>query len=1061
MKFTHLHVHTHYSLLDGLSKIPKLLDRVKELGMDSVAITDHGNMYGVVEFYNKAKERGLKPIIGCELYMATRRLQMKESHLDNTSFHLTALVKNEEGYKNLIKLVSVAQLEGFYYKPRIDKELLKEHHTGIVFMSGCKKGEIAQAIVSKSMTEVKRIVQEYVDILGTEDFYLELQYHPENEEQQKVNNTLLELAKEFNLKPVLTCDSHYINYEDKETHEVLLSVQTASDVNDEERKFSMSQFDLSLIDPEVLINAYKDNPEVINNTQEIAEKCNFDFRMGKLFFPKFTPPEGKTCKEYLEELVWERYPLFYKQEDEKTKERVKYELGVIEQTGFIDYFLIIRDITQYCLADKIPFNTRGSAAGSVVSYLLGISSVDPIKYDLFFERFLNPERISPPDIDLDVADKDRGRLIAYITQKYSPNNVSQIITFGVMKAKMALRDVTRALGLPYALGDKLSKMLPLGMELEEGLRTVSTFKEEYDNDPDSRQIIDVSLKLEGVVRHASTHAAGVVITPERLDNYVPLQHSSRSENDVVAQYSMAHIDALGLLKVDILGLANLTIIKQSLRIIKKIFDRDIDLDAMGFEDPNVYKTLRRGQTIGIFQLESAGMTRLLMDMKVDNFENLSAIIALYRPGPMELIPQYISNKLGMTDVKYIDPRMEPILGKTYGIMVYQEQLMRLAHDLASFTMGQADILRKAIGKKKIELLMEQETKLIKGLMENGFSEDKAKKVWEWVIPFARYGFNKAHAISYARVAYQNAWLKTYYPVIFMASLLTSDYGDLDRVGIEVKECKRMGIKVFPPNVNYSFPEFGVSNNSEIYYALSAIKNVGDNVGSIIAEERKENGLYKNLEDFLTRLPSKIINKKSLENLIKAGALDDFGDRISLFKDLEKLLEFSSKKHNVSTSKQSGLFGMDMMNNLNLVVQAKNETESVQAKTLKLQWEKELLGLYISDHPLNHLGKIRQLANIVSQINPLTMMGKSVKICGVVGGTKKIMTKNGEPMYFSKLSDADKEIEMVIFPKTLKSMEKKGSAVIMDNKVMIITGRLDKRNNSMQLICEDAMDVKEA
>jgi len=1029
--------------------------------MNSMAITDHGNMYGVVEFYDSAKERGMKPIIGCELYVAPRRLYMKEPHLDSFNFHLTALIKNAEGYKNLIKLVSIAHLQGFYYKPRIDKELLQQYHKGIIFLSGCKKGELAQTILFKGKDKAKTILQEYLDIIGKEDFYLELQYHKEDEETQKVNAVLLEFAKEFNIKPVVTCDTHYILKEDKETHEVLLAVQSDADINDQDRKLSMSKFDLSLIDPKELIEAYKDTPEVIENTQEIVDRCNFDFVKNKLFFPKFVAPDNKTSEDYLNELAWNQFPLYYTKDNKEARDRVQYELGVIKTTGFIDYFLIIRDITQYCRESKIPFNTRGSAAGSVVSYILGISALDPIKYDLYFERFLNPDRISPPDIDLDVADKDRGRVIEYITNKYSSNNVSQIITFGFMKARMAVRDVTRALGLPYALGDKLSKMIQVHMELDDALKNIPEFKEEYDNNPDARRVIDVSKKLEGVARHVSTHAAGVVVSPEPLDNFVPLQHSSRSEKDIIVQYPMYHIEALGLLKIDILGLANLSIIKQSLRVIKKLYNKDIDLDALGFEDPNVFRLLRRGDTIGIFQMESEGMRRVAIDTKIDNFEDLAAVIALYRPGPIEFISQYINNKLGKTQCKYLDPRMEPILGKTYGVMVYQEQLMRLAHDLALYTMGEADILRKAIGKKKKELLLEQEQKFIKGLVANGMSIDKAKQLWEWVIPFARYGFNKAHAISYARVAYQNAWLKVYYPIIFMASLLTSDYGDLDRVAIEVRECKRMGIKVLPPNVNYSFPEFGVSKNNEIYFALSAIKNVGDNVAQAIAEERKQNGQYKSLEDFLTRLPQGVINKKSLESLIKAGALDDFGDRIVLFNSLDKLLDFNIKKHNEANNKQSGLFASEIVDKIAFVMPSNNnKTESLEQKNLKLQWEKELLGLYISDHPLNHLGKVKQMSNVVSQINPLTMLGKTIRVCGIVGNTRKILTKNGEVMYFSKLSDANKEIEMVIFPKTLKNIEKNGGASIADNKVIIATGRLDRRNDSIQLICDNIIDVKE-
>ncbi len=728
MKFTHLHVHTHYSLLDGLSKIPELLQRTKELGMDSLAITDHGNMYGAVEFYNKAKELGIKPIIGCELYVAPRRLVDKEPHLDNRLFHLTALVKNETGYKNLIKLVSISHLEGFYYKPRIDKEVLAKYHEGIIFLSGCQKGEIAQAILDKSDNEVRRVLKSYLDIIPQDDFYLELQHHPESEDQKRINQSLLLLAKEFGLKPVLTCDTHYIHREDKNTHEVLLAVQTSSDFESSER-FSLEKYDLSLIDPKELIDYYQDTPEIIENTQEIVAKCDFNFWKNQLYFPCFeNPNSNKPNTEFLRDLVFEKFPLFYNENDEKSKQRLEYELSVIEKTGFVDYFLIIHDIVNFCRENKIPFNTRGSAAGSMVSFLLGISSVDPIKYDLYFERFLNPDRISPPDIDLDVADKDRSRVLEYIAQRYHRENVAQIITFGIMKARLAVRDVTRALGLPYSLGDQISKMIPMNLTLEEALSSIEELKQLYNINADAKRVIDMSIKLEGVARHVSTHAAGVVISPKPLVEFVPLQHSSRSEDDVITQYSKDYIESLGLLKIDILGLANLTIIKQCLRVIRKVYDKDIDLDALGFDDPKVFATLRRGETIGVFQVESSSMRRLLSETKIENFEDLAAILALYRPGPMEFIPQYISNKLGLTKPNYLDKRLEPIFGNTYGIMVYQEQLMRLAHDLAGFTLSEADILRKAVGKKNWNLLIEQKDKLINGLMANGFDKNKAEKI---------------------------------------------------------------------------------------------------------------------------------------------------------------------------------------------------------------------------------------------------------------------------------------------------------------------------------------------
>ncbi len=1065
MDFAHLHVHTHFSLLDGLSKIDDLVLRAKELELKALAITDHGNMYGAVEFYEKCKKAGIKPIIGCELYVAPRNLNQKEGNIDSKNYHLIALCKNANGYKNLIKLVSISHVDGFYYKPRIDKEILKQYKDDIVFLSGCLKGEIANHIANSNIEMAEEILKKYVDILGTEDFYLELQHHPNHQSQIKVNAGLKQLADKYNLKTVMTCDSHYLRTEDRDTHEVLLAIQTGVTMNDNDR-MSLRDFDLSLKDPKELAECYPNDLKSLENTMEIANKCNFDFDFKSLNYPKATFEGVDNNEEFLRKLIFERLPNFYDPKDQKILDRIEYELSIIKQTGYIDYILIVWDIVKFCNENKIPCNARGSAAGSIICYLLKISNVDPIKCELYFERFLNPERVSPPDIDLDVADKDRSSVIGYITKRFGEKNVAQVATFGIMKSRLAVRDVTRALGLPYSLGDQIAKIIPMNLGIDEALDTIPELKELYLSNLDAKLVMDVSKKLEGVARHLSTHAAGVVVAPTELTNYLPIQHSSRKEGEVVVQYSKDYVEKLGLLKFDILGLANLNIIKQSLRVIKKIYDKDIDIDKIDASDPNPYKILRKGDTIGVFQLESEGMKKLLRELKVSNIEEVSAVIALYRPGPMQFIPLYISNKLGLSKVEYVDKRLSPILDTTYGVMIYQEQLMRLANELAGFTLGQADILRKAVGKKKYDLMMEQKQKLIDGLMKNGWKQNMASRLWEWIEPFASYGFNKSHTASYARVAFQTAWLKTYYPTIFLASLMTSNMGDFEKISNEIDECKKLNIKVLPPNVNYSFVEFGVDkeNKNVIFYALAGIKNLGEAVSEAIVEERKQNGVYKDLEDFLNRVPAMVINKKTLENLIKSGAMDIFGERSKLFKILPEILDYNQRKQAEKNTKQVSLFG-SLEKNVNSVTSEKifkdldKKDEGVTDLEM-LAWEKELLGVYMSDHPLN---KLRQKGDKdVYEVSLLNnhMLGQKIKVFGMVSKIRKILTKNGDQMMFVSLSDSQKELDTVIFPKTLANLSKKNNCQLAENKIVVFEGKVDIRNDNLQLICDNFYEVKE-
>lgn len=1020
--------------------------------MDAVALTDHGVLYGAIEFYQKAKEKGVKPIIGCELYLAPRTLYDKDPQKDSNYFHLPVLAENLTGYQNLLKLVTKAHLEGFYYKPRVDKNLLRERCEGLIATSGCLSGEIPRAILAARLDRAKSLIEEYISIFGKENFFLELQHHPEFQEQEKVNRALRDLAKEFSLPLIVTADSHYPKTGDKEAHDVLLAVQTGSKIDDAER-MTMKNADFSIKSGEEIAKDFADVPEAIENTMKIAERCNLTLELEKVILPKFPLPERVSASEYLQKLAEEKFPLFYDEKNVEAKKRLNYELSIIEKTGFADYFLIVHDFIEFARSSGIPTNTRGSAAGSLVSYVLGITTLDPIQYKLYFERFLNPERISPPDIDLDVADDRRAEIIEYIREKYGSDHVAQIITFGVMKARLAVRDVTRALNLPYALGDQISRLIPFHFTIDQAIAASPELKMLHDTNPDAKVVLDMARRLEGVVRHASTHAAGVVISKEPLVNYLPLQQATRDSAEIITQYSMYDIEKIGLLKMDILGLANLSIIKNALRIIKKIHDQEIDLDKVGFEDPEVYKLLARGETVGIFQLESSGITHFLKELKPSHIEDIIAMVSLYRPGPLDagMIPEYIARKHGKKKIEYIDPRMEPILKETYGIIVYQEQLMKIAQVICGFTMAEADTLRKAVGKKIKKLLDEQRERFIAGAVKNGMTNAKAKHLWEFVEPFARYGFNKAHAASYARIAYQTAWLKTHYPKPFMAALLTADFGNLDRIAIEITECERMRIKIIPPDVNRSFVEFGVVPESgEIIFSLAAIKGVGVGVAEFIQEDIKANGPYTSLANFMERLPRTILNKKALEALAKVGALDNFGERKQIFFGIDTILKFADGVARQASSRQIGLFG----GKTNGVTLKLPEVQSA-TKRERLAWERELLGMYVSDHPLSGYRGLLATATIPIQKLSEVMNGRRVKIGGLITECKRIITKTGKPMLFSKLEDTSSNIEVVVFPDVLE----KNPIVWKEDAVVMVEGKVDTRNGSLKVICERVEPVE--
>ncbi|MDO8265129.1 MAG: DNA polymerase III subunit alpha, partial [Candidatus Parcubacteria bacterium] len=783
-KFTHLHVHSHYSLLDGLPKIDQLLDYAKEQGMDSIALTDHGVLYGAVEFAKKAKERNIKPIIGSELYLAAEGMTQKRPNIDDKRYHLILLVKNAEGYKNLVKLITKAHLEGFYYKPRIDEDLLAQHSSGLIGLSACIQGKIPRLLLSGKTDEAEKTALRYQDIFGKGNFYLELQDHPKIKEQKIVNDGLIAISKKHGIPLVATQDSHYLKKEDADAQDILMLINTGARADDPER-LTLKTDDFSLKSPDIMIDSFKDTPEAIENTQKIADLCTFQFEFGKTKLPSFQVPEGKTqdFDEYLKELAFEgakkKYGIDLREE---VKTRLNYELAMIKQAGFASYFLIVQDFVRWAKENRIVVGPgRGSAAGSIVSYCAGITNVDPLKYKLLFERFINPERISPPDIDLDFTDRRRDEVIEYVSQKYGRDKVAQIITFGTMAARAAVRDVGRALGYTYGFCDQIAKMIPLGSTLDQTLTQVAEFKLAYETDEQTRKLIDFSKKLEGVVRHASTHACGVVISKEPLSDSVPLQHPTQNDDAIVTQYEMHSIEDLGILKMDFLGLKNLTIIEDTLARIYVIHGKSIDIETLPLDDKPTYDLLKKGNTVGIFQLESSGMQRYLKELKPTKFEDIDAMVALYRPGPIQFLPEYIARKHKKKKIEYLHPDLQPILADTYGICIYQEQLLQIVQKLAGFSLGQADILRKAVGKKIPQLLVEQQEKVISGMVKNGISKSVAKELWEWILPFAHYGFNRSHSASYATIAYQTAYLKTHYTVEFMSALLTSERNDLDRI----------------------------------------------------------------------------------------------------------------------------------------------------------------------------------------------------------------------------------------------------------------------------------------
>ena len=1069
-KWVSLHQHTEYSLLDSSAKIPELIARAKELGMNSMAITDHGVMYGCVDFYKEAKAQGIKPIIGCEIYVSQGDMHIKQNNGRNENYHLVLLVKNKEGYGNLMKIVSTASIEGFYYKPRVDHVYLRSHSSGLIALSACMSGEIQSNILKNDLETARNAALFYRDTFK-DGFYLELQYHG-IEQQLKINEQLIAMSKELHIPLVVTNDVHYIRKEDYTAHDILLCIQTGKTVEEEDRmRYPSDEFYLK--SPEEMCSMFSNVPEALENTVKIAEECNFDYEFHESKLPKFPLPEGTDAYEYLKELCYRGLEQRYENITEKLKDRLEYELGVIKTMGYVDYFLIVWDFIRFARENKIMTGPgRGSGAGSIVAYTLGITKIDPIKYNLIFERFLNPERISMPDIDSDFCYERRGEVIDYVVGKYGKDSVSQIVTFGTMAARAVIRDVGRAMNYSYAEVDRIAKMIPtvLNITIDKALEMNPEFKEAYDAEPRTKKLIDVAKALEGLPRHTSTHAAGVVIASKPLVNYVPLQ---KNEDNIVTQFTMNTLEELGLLKMDFLGLRTLTVLRDAVDMVKQDKGEEIDLDSIDYDDQSVYNMIGQGKTTGVFQLESPGMTSFMKELKPDSLEDIIAGISLYRPGPMAEIPKYIKNKNNPDKIEYITPQLEHILSVTYGCMVYQEQVMQIVRDLAGYSMGRSDLVRRAMSKKKHHVMEEERHNFVYGIVDedgkiqvpgcirNGVSESIANKIYDSMIDFASYAFNKSHAAAYAVVAFQTAYLMHYYPVEFIAAMLNSVKGDSEKVAYYIRFAKSEKIKILPPSINESCAKFTVEDG-KIRFGLSAVKNVGENIIDSIVKSRNQHGKFKDLADFCNNIDMNSINKRVVESLIKAGAFDCFNVyRSQLVAVHEKVIDsvVNSRKRNIKG--QVSLFSQ--IEDDSVKIQYPKIGEFTKKDMLAL--EKEMTGLYLSGHPLEEYVKTLKLqtdTKISDIVNVKTLEegfveeskvkdGDRVTVGGVLSEVSKKITRNNDMMAFAKIEDLYGIVEIIIFPKVFQKFKN----LIYDDSMIIVKGRVSVREEEdPKLLCEN-------
>ena len=1071
-KFTHLHVHSEYSLLDGLAKIDKLFAKALELGMDSLALTDHGAMYGAVKFYLTAKEFGLKPIIGMEAYMATRSRFDKQVDMDSDRYHLILLAKNEAGYRNLIKLTTLAHLEGFYYKPRIDMEILRQCSEGLIATSACLDGEIPQLLIKNKEKQAEEKAHQFQEIFA-KDFYLEIQHHPRQEGQEEVNKKIIALSRKLGIPLVATNDVHYVEADDAEAQDALLAVQTQKMIKDKNRLLMIDSPDFYLRSQEEMADAFKDYPDAIENTRKISRECNLEIPVGKWILPNYPLPEGETAEEHLKKLTYERLKDRYQKPTQEILKRLDYELEVICRKGFATYFLIVQDFVNWAKQQKIRVGPgRGSVAGSLVSYVLRITSIDPLKHQIPFERFLNPDRPTPPDIDLDFADRRRDEVIAYVTEKYGKDKVAQIITFNIMKAKESIRDIGRVLGMPYLEPDKIARLIPFDMSISQALKTVPELASFY-RQPEFKKLLDLAQKVEGVARHASTHAAGVVIADKDLTEYTPLQKETRGER-IITQYDMYDLDlnqavvpgqAIGLLKMDFLGLRNLTILERAVEYIKQINGQEIDLSEILLDDKPAFEMIASGETTGIFQLESAGMRRLARKLKPNKFSDIAAMVALFRPGPMQWIDEFIASKNNPRLIHYPHPDLKPILASTYGIAVYQEQCMQIANVMAKYTMAEADRLRLAIGKKKKAIMTRERNRFIEKAQAAGYKKEIAENVFDLIERFAGYGFNKAHSTCYAMIAYQTAYLKAHWPVEFMAALLTAEAvgssgpAKEEKIALAVEECRRMGIKVLPPDVSQSKVGFTIEddanslNGMAIRFGLSAIKNVGEAAIKVILDSREVGGEFKSLMDFCQRVDQQKVNKRVLESLIKAGAMDKFGKRAPMLSGLDKIRAKGVISQRQQANGQESLFE----NPTSLGEDSLPDMEEFTRQEL-LSLEKDLLGFYLTEHPLTPILSVlaSQRSHRIYDLRQIEKRGQPVKIGGVVTGIRIVLTRNqAQEMAFAKIEDDSGSIEAVVFPRVfLKTRE-----CWVKDRIILVKGRIELREETQNLVVEDASPLE--
>lgn len=1068
--FVHLHNHTEYSLLDGLTKVPALVEKVNQMGMSAVAITDHGTLSGAIDFYEQAKNASIKPIIGIEAYVAPRKLSDKTPDKDKQIFHLILLAMNNEGYKNLMRLSTIANLEGFYYKPRIDRETLEKYSEGMIVLSGCASSELGDALRQDQYEQALKIASWYKEVFK-DRYYIEIQDHGHSahpkpwDVQEKINAGAFRIAEELNIKTVITGDAHYLKEDDQEAHEILLCVQTGSFLSDSGR-MSLKDFDLHVADGKEIIKRWgKSHPESILATKEIADRCNVDIKLGEYLIPKFDVPKGETEQSFLEKVTFEglvrRYTnqkpkdsakLARKQLPEEIVKRAEYELGIINRMGFDGYFLIVSDFINWGKSKKIVFGPgRGSGAGSIVAYAIKITELDPLKYDLLFERFLNPDRVSMPDFDIDIQDTRRDEVIEYCVNKYGDEKVANIVTFGRMAARNAVRDVARVLQVPYTESDRLAKMIPPPVQgrhipLEKSLKDNNDLKNEYKDNSQSKQVFDLAVKLEGTIRSHGVHAAGVVIAPTDIVSYTPLE---RAQKGVVAtQYSMGPIEKIGLLKFDFLGLSNLTIINNARRIIRRVYGDNIIIPEIPLDDQKTYELFQRGDTTGVFQFESAGMKRYLRELQPTKFDDVIAMGALYRPGPLSagLTDKFVRRKNGKEEVTFDHPLMKRALKSTYGVIVYQEQVMQIVQDMCGFSGGEADTLRKAVGKKQRAMMSKLKDQVIEGALKNKVDKKIAEKFWKDLLGFADYAFNKSHAACYGLISYQTAYLKAHYPAAFMAALLTSDYDDSDRLAIEISECRAMGIEVLPPDVNESFGEFAVIHGKDkesIRFGMNAIKNVGSGAVEEIVKKRTEIGKFESFEQFVNIVDISIVNKKALESLIKSGAFDSLEDRYLLIDNIENILEFASRAHKKALSGQTDLFG-DSSEETDLLVKLHlRPGDNVHNENQMLLWERELLGIYLSSHPLSDYEEIlKSAAAPIKSINS-SFEDKYITIGGSISDKREITTKSGQKMAFIKIADMDSEIELIVFP----GMLAKNEEIWELDKVVVVGGKVSSKDRN--------------